>query len=147
MFWLPLSRGQFAVGLSCSFRWYLLFSCIKTFCLLHDVLQKPYGIHPQCLLWQSNAWHVFIYYTVKCSQYILPPTCGLHVNKYQSVHFTFLYKSELKISFCPWYSDQCTCRCSHGNFPLFTYFNNSQYLLSCLSTYLPDTIIILHYLI
>lgn len=51
VFWLQLSKGQFAVGLSCPFRWHLIFSYIKMFCLLHGVLQMPYDTHPQRLLW------------------------------------------------------------------------------------------------
>lgn len=98
MFWQQLSKGQFAVGLSCPFRWHLIFSCIKMFCLLHGVLQMPYDIHPQRLLWLSNAWlpYVFIYQTVKYMHCILSSMCVLHVYKYRSACFIFLCKSEFK---------------------------------------------------
>lgn len=97
-FWLQLSKGQFAVGLFCPFRWHLIFSCIKMFCLLHGVLQMPYDIHPQHLLWWSNAWlpYAFIYYSLKHMQCVLSSACVLPVNKYRTVHFIFLCKSEFK---------------------------------------------------
>lgn len=144
MFWQQFSKGQFAVGLSCPFRWHLIFSCIKMFCLLHGVLQMPYDIHPQCLLWQGNAWlpYVFIYQTVKYMQCILSSMCVLHVYKYKSVHFIFLCKSEIKSHSVLYNSINIIADILRAHFLTHFSLTNSWYLPSCFNIYLYDIIII-----